>query len=99
MWSGGEGEARGPAAYILTSIVYLPFRRPLHRPAERVLTDELEVFGGGVHLRPLHVRDDDEDVVATVVVHAPQEHKFGKLHFCPPLQTCGYGTMRCHTPS
>jgi hypothetical protein len=63
----------------LTSIVYLTLRIRLHRPAKRVLTDEFEVFRGSVHLRSFHIRDNDEDVVASVVVHAPQEHKFWEL--------------------
>lgn len=61
----------------LTSIVYLPLRVRLDSLAECVLADEFEVFCGSVHLRSLHIRDDDEDVVTAVVVHAPQEHKFG----------------------
>lgn len=49
--SGRERRAvRGLVAYILTSIVYLQPRRPLHRLAKLVLTEELEVFRGGVHL-------------------------------------------------
>lgn len=63
---------------ILTSTVYLPLRFALHRLAERVSTDKFEIFGGGVHLGSLHIRDDDENVIATVVVHAAQEHKFGE---------------------
>ena len=55
----------------LTSIVDLPLRVLFHRLAKCILADELEVFSGSVHLSPLHICHDDEDIVATVVVHAP----------------------------
>ena len=63
----------------LTSIVDLPLGVLLHCLAKCILADELEVFRGSVHLSPLHVRHNNKDIVAAVVVHAPQEHKFGKL--------------------
>jgi hypothetical protein len=63
----------------LTSIVDLPLGVLLHCLPKCILADELEVFGGSVHLSPLHVRHNNKDIVAAVVVHASQEHKFGEL--------------------
>jgi hypothetical protein len=63
----------------LTSIVDFPLGVLLHCLAKGILADELEVFRGGVHLSPLHIRHNDKDIVAAVVVHTPEEHKFGKL--------------------
>jgi hypothetical protein len=59
--------------------MYFPFGVLLHGLAKGILAHELEVFRGGVHFRPLHIRHNDEDIVAAVVVHAPQEHQFGEL--------------------
>ena len=59
--------------------MYLPLRVVLHRLAERMLAYKLEVFCGGIHLCPLHIRYNNKDIVAAVVVHAPQEHEFGEL--------------------
>jgi hypothetical protein len=63
----------------LTSIVDFPLGALLHCLAKCILADELEVFRGSVHLSSLHVRHNNKDIVATMVVHAPQEHEFGKL--------------------
>jgi hypothetical protein len=56
--------------------VDFPLRVLLHRLAECVLANELEVFRGSVHLCPLHICHNNKDIVAAVVVHAPQEHEF-----------------------
>lgn len=61
----------------LTSIVDFPLGVLLHCLAECILADELEVFCGSVHLSTLHVCHNNKDIVAAMVVHAPQEHKFG----------------------
>ena len=66
--------------------MYLPLRSTLHRPAKRVLADKLEVFRRGVHLCTFHVGDDDKYVVATVVVHPAQEHKFRQLYASLPFR-------------
>ena len=63
----------------LTSVVDFPLSVLLHCLAKCILADELEVFRGSVHLSPLHVCHNNKDIVAAVVVHAPQEHKFGEL--------------------
>jgi hypothetical protein len=63
----------------LTSIVDFPLGVLLHCLAKCILADELEVFSGSVHLSPLHICHNNKDIVAAVVVHAPQEHKFGEL--------------------
>jgi hypothetical protein len=51
----------------------------LHCPAECILARELEVFRGSVHLCPLHICHNNKYIIAAMVVHAPQEHKFGEL--------------------
>lgn len=63
----------------LTSIVDLPLGVLLHCLAKCILADELKIFRGGVHLSPLHIRHNNKDIVAAVVVHTPEEHKFGEL--------------------
>jgi len=63
----------------LTSIVDFPLGILLHCPAKCILADEFEVFRGGVHLSSLHVCHNNKDIVAAMVVHAPEEHKFGEL--------------------
>jgi hypothetical protein len=63
----------------LTSIVDFPLSVLPQCLAKCILADELEVFRGSVHLSPLHVRHNDKDIVAAVVVHASQEHEFGEL--------------------
>ncbi len=63
----------------LTSIVDFPLGVLLHCLAKCILADELEVLRGSVHLSSLHVRHNNKDIVAAMVVHAPQEHEFGKL--------------------
>ena len=59
--------------------MYLPLRVVLHRLTERMLAYKFEVLCGGIHLRPFHIRYNNKDIVAAVVVHASQEHKFGEL--------------------
>ena len=51
--------------------MYLPLCVVLHRLAERMLAYKLEVFCSGIHLCPLHIRYNNKDIVAAVVVHAP----------------------------
>ena len=63
----------------LTSIVDFPLGVLLHCLAKRILADKLKVLRGSVHLSPLHVCYNNKDIVAAVVVHAPEEHKFGEL--------------------
>ena len=63
----------------LTSIVDFPLGILLHCLAKRILADELEVFRGSIHLSPLHIGHNNKDIVAAVIVHAPEEHKFGEL--------------------
>jgi hypothetical protein len=63
----------------LTSVVDFPLGVLLHCLTECILADELEVFRGSVHLSPLHVCHNNKDIVAAMVVHASQEHKFGEL--------------------
>src|SRR6266850_2652813 len=60
-------------------MLYFPFHVMLHCLAKCILAHKLEVFGGGIHFRPLHISYNNKDIVAAVVVHAPQEHKFGEL--------------------
>lgn len=63
----------------LTSILNLLLCLVPQRLAECILAHELEVFRGSVHLRPLHISHNNENIVAAVVVHAPQEHQLGEL--------------------
>ena len=77
MVEGRNGDRTG--IITLTSIVYFPLRVILHRLAECILAHELEVFCGIIHLRPLHISYNNKDIVAAMVVHAPQEHEFGEL--------------------
>jgi hypothetical protein len=60
-------------------MVDFPLGVPLHCLAKCILADELEVICGSVHLSPLHVCHNNKDIVAAVVVHAPQKHEFGEL--------------------
>jgi hypothetical protein len=81
----------------LTSIVDFPLRVLLHCLAECVLTHELEVFRGSIRLRPLHICHNNKNIVATMVVHAPQEHKFGELDqvSVPTIAAFGHATHHC----
>ena len=49
------------------------------RPAVRMSADELEVLRHVVHLLPLQIGDDDEDLVAADIVHPAQDHQLWKL--------------------
>ena len=44
----------------------------LHGAAKRIPTDEFKILGDIVHLLPHYVRDNDINVIATMVVHSPQ---------------------------
>lgn len=44
-----------------------------------ILANVLEVLRDLVHLVPLEICNNDKDIVAAAVVHAAEEHKFGKL--------------------
>jgi hypothetical protein len=81
----------------LTSIVDFPLGVLLHCLAKCILADELEVFRGSVHLCPFHICHNNKDIVAAVVVHAPQEHKFGKLDqvSAPTIATFDHATHHC----
>jgi hypothetical protein len=60
-------------------MMYFPLHVVLHRLTECILAHELEVFRSGIHLSPLHISYNNKDIVAAMVVHAPQEHEFGEL--------------------
>jgi hypothetical protein len=60
-------------------MLYFPLHVVLNRLAECILAYKLEVFRGGVHFRPLHIGYNYKDIIATMVVHATQEHKFREL--------------------
>ena len=63
--------AMGIEGFALTLLVDLPFEAGFDgRVAESMLADELEVFGGSIHLGALHVGHDNVYVVAAVVMHA-----------------------------
>ena len=49
------------------------------RASEGMLADKFKVLGHIVHFLPFQVGDYDEDVVASMIVHSPQEHQFRKL--------------------
>ena len=61
----------GIEGFALTLLVDLPLEAGFDgRVAESMLADELEVFGGSIHLGALHVGHDNVYVVAAVVMHA-----------------------------
>lgn len=71
---GSESVAEG-----LTLVQELLLHTRFQRPSKGVLADEFEVLGHVVHFLAFQVGDNDEDVVASMIVHPPQEHQFRKL--------------------
>jgi hypothetical protein len=50
-----------------------------HRSAKGTSTYKFEIFCRVVHLLSLQVRDDDVDIIAAMIVHAPEEHQLRQL--------------------
>ena len=75
----------------LTSIVDFPLSVLPHCLAKGILTHELEVFCGSIHLCPLHISYNNKDIVAAMVVHSPQEHKFRELDQGSAPTTAAFG--------
>jgi hypothetical protein len=63
----------------LTLVKKLLFHARFQRPTKCVFADEFKVLGDVVHLLPFQISNNDEDVVASMIVHSPQEHQFRKL--------------------
>ena len=81
----------------LTSIVDFSLSVLPHCLAKGILTHKLEVFSGSIHLCPFHISYNNKDIVAAVVVHAPQEHEFGELDqvSVPTRAAFGDSTHHC----
>lgn len=65
----------------LTFVLYSPFHARLACSTKGMAAHELEILGNIIHFLPLQVCNDDEDFIATGVVHASQEHKFRQLKY------------------
>ena len=63
----------------LTFALYSSFHTGFARTPKRIPADKFEIFGSVIHFLPLHVCDDDINVVAAVVLvmHPAKEHQFG----------------------
>jgi len=82
IWEGKEtsqGLESESVAQGLTLIEEFLLHTGFQRASEGMLADEFKVLGHIVHFLPFQVGDYDEDVVASMIVHPPQEHEFRKL--------------------